>query len=1013
MSVLAHPEQLSLNKHELDLIPAFRAFLKRHPTPIGKALLDEEKKPWRAPDAKYFEDLVARYGGEEKRVASFLAIAHNAAHHWSVENGKRVRLPRFHVIQRPIPLPTSTSFAVQAARYRSWRSQLAVWIEELFPSDTRIVTNRPMLLTCSIVSSMLLGGAYGPRVLAGIIRAIARHRQQSFVIGGRIHVELSLTWGMITEGEARIWLPDALSACLWGWLSPEDVAEILSPISHWKGMRPPSDAEIFRRVGRVVRSCCDRNSRAELGTLADLRRACWVIAHPNLMPVMARYADGEISCNAPARKELRRLFPKGEFIESAGLSNPALIQGGAERKMSTKESTAVQPAPESGKVLGGSPINLQQPATRSWVFTVQKAAGSAHPAEALGVFANGKGPAALLARFGISLLSSTLYSGEKVAQHDLARALKLLSESLAADMEAHDLAGIKMEDALDIYVRAINRHPTRLRREVIKWVLSLDLYIRACIKPRDPIPLSKLPWPPEGGNFEVGFVTHEEFREILSRIEQFWDARDSPRRRELIRLIVIIAFRLGLRADEIRKLRMRNLLLRGEPEIILWPWPGDRFKTRNARRRVPLRGLLTYQELAELVAWWRSRSNEKAAGRDRLFAIPDEKLQEVPGWLFDELNDFLHTHSEGSPTFSSIHMHIFRHACQCWQFTAMMMLEGGIAESPFPNLELTNQFLACSADLARAEFGHDRPTGKRAYFQAAFAGHASFDATTARSYIHMFPWLLASLLEASQTMTVGESLVNLASGQPESTRRDWRKRGVHNIAVQLLIHRYRSDLVFIPEAGQNPLGEIPAISSLEMLWNSLWRNAIEPASDVDPAMQSILDRAEVVAKMKFGSGAFRHPMQTRNGNSAERLDCPARPRRVGEIRRSGVWEQICRGEPDIIRDGLHIFVERVDEDGWVSFEKESEAEEAKRYVRFLCELGFNGDPQVVARSGSVDKWKERLGYQGSKLHWNYVPVRSKMSVSIRPSLEGAEKPTHAGFRFAVVMAYIRFGSRTA
>jgi integrase len=430
----------------------------------------------------------------------------------------------------------------------------------------------------------------------------------------------------------------------------------------------------------------------------------------------------------------------------------------------TKQSAAEKPAWGTGEIRISQPISLPQPVTRSWVLTVQKAAGSVHPAKALGVIANGKGPAALLAGFGISLLSSTLYSGEKVAQGELAGVLNLLSESLAADMETQDIADIKTEDALEIYVRAINQQPIGLRRQFIKWILSLDLYIRARVKLRDPIPLSKLPWPPEGGSFEVGFVTHEEFREILSRIEQFWDARDSPRRREMIRLIVVTAFRLGLRADEIRQLRMRNLLLQGEPQIVLWPWPGDRLKTKNARRRIPLKGLVTDQELADLTEWWRSRSKEKATGGDRLFAIPEEKLQKVPGWLFDDLNDFLRAHSEGRPNLNWIHMHTFRHACQCWLFTAMMMLEGGISESPFPNLELTNQFLAGGADLARAEFGHDRPTGKRAYMQAAFAGHASFNATTARSYIHLFPWLLASFLEVSQTMAVEESLVNMASG---------------------------------------------------------------------------------------------------------------------------------------------------------------------------------------------------------------------------------------------------------
>jgi hypothetical protein len=115
-----------------------------------------------------------------------------------------------------------------------------------------------------------------------------------------------------------------------------------------------------------------------------------------------------------------------------------------------------------------------------------------------------------------------------------------------------------------------------------------------------------------------------------------------------------------------------------------------------------------------------------------------------------------------------------------------------------------------------------------------------------------------------------------------------------------------------------------------MLWNFLWRYATDPAIDADPAMQAILDRAGEVARMKLRSGAYRHPMEIRNGNSGGRLACPARPRRVDEIRRSVVWERICRAEPDLVRDGTRIYVEKVDKDGWVNFVTESDAEEAKR-----------------------------------------------------------------------------------
>lgn len=355
-------------------------------------------------------------------------------------------------------------------------------------------------------------------------------------------------------------------------------------------------------------------------------------------------------------------------------------------------------------------------------------------------------------------------------------------------------------------------------------------------------------------------------------------------------------------------------------------------------------------------------------------------------------------------------MHTFRHACQCWQFTSMMMLDGCISNSPFPDLLLTNQFLADRRGLAKSVFGHDRPTAKRAYMQAALAGHASFSASTARSYIHMFPWLLASILETSPLMSVPEYLVKLASGRAESTRRAWGEAGIHNIAVQLLIHRYHNDRVFIPEAARNPLGEMPTVSSLEELWNLLWRHATcDSIIDPDPAMWPVLERAREVADMKLMSGAYRHQMEKSNPNPDKRLACPARPRRQDEIRQSYIWERTCRAQSDLVRDGLRIYVGRMIEDGWVHFATGSDTEEAKRYVRFLYEIGFNRNAEVVARSGEIEEWKARLGYQGADLCWSSAQLRAKWSLSIRPVLDGAKDITYAGFNFALVMAFIRYG----
>ena len=87
-------------------------------------------------------------------------------------------------------------------------------------------------------------------------------------------------------------------------------------------------------------------------------------------------------------------------------------------------------------------------------------------------------------------------------------------------------------------------------------------------------------------------VTHEGFLKLLRRIDTLWDARDSERRRSMIRLIAILSFRCGLRRSEIRGIAYRGCLTVGVPELLIWPRKGEPRKSRNTRSRVPIGGIV-------------------------------------------------------------------------------------------------------------------------------------------------------------------------------------------------------------------------------------------------------------------------------------------------------------------------------------------------------------------------------------------------------------------------------------
>jgi hypothetical protein len=73
----------------------------------------------------------------------------------------------------------------------------------------------------------------------------------------------------------------------------------------------------------AVIELCTSELEKSLGGLAALRQCAWVIATVESLPLLAQYADREISANSLPRTELRRLFPQGEFLRFDAVEAPA------------------------------------------------------------------------------------------------------------------------------------------------------------------------------------------------------------------------------------------------------------------------------------------------------------------------------------------------------------------------------------------------------------------------------------------------------------------------------------------------------------------------------------------------------------------------------------------------------------------------------------------------------------------------------------------------------------------
>lgn len=417
---------------------------------------------------------------------------------------------------------------------------------------------------------------------------------------------------------------------------------------------------------------------------------------------------------------------------------------------------------------------------------------------------------------------------------------------------------------------------------------------------------------------------------------------------------------------------------------------------------------------------------EKAAPHDRLFAIPAENLRAISESIFTKLNKFLRSQSalDGNLDDGLIHEHTLRHACQCWGFAAAMIREGHISRPLFPDLEETSQWLARCQQVSQI-LGHNRPTGKQAFMLASLAGHADFLKTTARTYIHTFPWLLAAFLDESKLMRPGESPVKRASGRLESTPRTWREVGIHQIAVRLLKERYKDNRIFIPPTETTNLRPRPVLSLLASAWNTLWAQATLPSTlEPDDRIRGMLVRVEALWKMTVADGTYRHRMATwikdRSVPGGEqRIFCPRKPIGEKDVCLSKLWNRIEKLEstqPSLVQDAARIYTHHLEKSAWIRFDAPARAEDAKRYLHFLYALDL-GPKQIRAVSGDPDpnsgwraEWVQQLAHFSpavkSARPSPYLGLQS--AISIRPHPDSLNTG-HGGFRFAMVMAYIIFG----
>jgi integrase len=1006
-NVFSKPERINLTAAEREhCLPSLLRLLDSNPTHVSRLLRGLKGKPWNAKQLREVETLLMGQPGDRRLLAGQLSVLHEAARLWSATVDKKVPLPHFLPNERKLDNPFSRDFAEAEAVCESWKSELSRWIDQLRKTDAGRTAPELRIAAC-VISSIVYGQIFGAPHLVALLRAVPERKRRTFILG-RVHLELSLSRKGILDAEHRMWLSDALTATLWSQLKPTDAEELLALETRQDGQSfAPSDGKVWRRFGKLIRRLCARHEGKRLVGVEELRLCAREVALAECTPNYVAYSNNEFASESLRRCDVGRLFPGVPLLE---IDTP---------------SELVTQAEKAGDVLATPP----EP---DWMDTLRRAAQSdSAKARLTAITGDVTLPDALrlVADLGLAIASRTSKPGEPLSVSKIANTVILIGRTLGASLEFQNLSAMAPDQRRQLYVDSINMQPASVRRDLVQAIREFDLYLVAKNNTTLPIPRNSLPWFSESESVDPNLITPREYRDILNQIEANWPARSGERRRKMVRLLVIVSFRCGLRRSELRALRIEDMLILGRHWLHVRKRSDDPLKTRNAERRIPLEALIPRDEWVDIDRWLHMRAEEGAKATDYLFASSDGTR--IRNSLFDDLNSFLRNATRYANAGKGLHLHHCRHSFGVWLFASLVLSDAERKEA-FPTLDQLSTWLPDRAALYTAIYRHTKPTKKAPFVTARLCGHASFD-TTASSYLHIYPWLVSYELDHIDTLKPDPELVRKASGVPLKDSKHWlREGGVHNIPIQVLLAQAS------PRVAESALESCAKCETtaqsmrggdwLLPAWNRVVRHALgESAPMADAKLNEMFARAEWLSSLRNAAGKPRHPMErapkhVQMSADSSTIAAPLKPPNYENLLSPTLQAALASTDvnsSEFRADAVRIFATRNERDGFVRFDSILDIANADHYIQFLRGLGYQKrELELVSGDSSAEsclrrQWREQLSEP-------YLSIRScprgrcyspKTSLWIRPSATALAKrhTGPAGFRFIMAMAFIVFG----
>jgi len=508
---------------------------------------------------------------------------------------------------------------------------------------------------------------------------------------------------------------------------------------------------------------------------------------------------------------------------------------------------------------------------------------------------------------------------------------------------------------------------------------------------------------------DANLITHEEYFKTLEWLGQQWKHGWSEDDIETCKLLLILAFRTGMRRMEIFGLRLSDIQVYGGLRLVVRPHIERRLKTKNSRRVIPAFALMPRSERQFIIEWVHRRRTEWT---------PSERHPTRSAYMFPE---FEHERSLSridricrllysglkEVTGVDLFLHHLRHAFATWTYTALRAPDYPLLVDFLAAVPQTAEYIrqgrrlrilllhrsGATRAIVRGEVTMvGSPSRRYAFAVARLLGHSS-PLVSLGHYVHTSDLILGAIAW-KECLSIDKPVLASASGLSHQVAYDQLDRSLESLVGSC---RRKFAKVRTPiDTGQvsDPPQETKETRGRKRLPPASQRSGWIPFSTLyllfELALSQQREAGEIADRLALSLGEVESILAAGNEWGANiglpyagdvLAGGPSPPR--GDAERTfadGIEEKLARmalRAPTLFRDGVKIHLSFISRQKWDVVFRSGDVRELNRYLRFLDSLGFSmSEFQWVLRRSSADA--KDLPSWAAKVRRGWFPGRTRI-----------------------------------